>query len=53
MSNLLQILADAVRRLTGLGAVVNAGHEVDRASRSFVELDAQLSRVDSTPPRAA
>lgn len=54
MATLLQIFAEAIRRLAGPGAVDNAGHEVDRALRSVVELDAQLHRAPGTlPPRAA
>lgn len=54
MATLLRIFAEAVRRLAGPGAVDNAGHEVDRAARSVVELDAQLYRAPgSLPPRAA
>lgn len=53
-TTLLKILGDVVRRLAGPGALYNAAHEVDRATRSVVELDAQLRRMsDRSPPRAA
>lgn len=45
MQTLSRILAVAIRRLAGAGAVSNAAHEVDRAQRSVFELDAQLGRV--------
>lgn len=53
MAKLLQIMSDALRRLSGQGAVVNAGHELGRASRSVIDLDAQLSRMEGPPRRAA
>ncbi len=52
MPTLLQILADAMRRLAGTGATDNAAYEVDRAARTVIELDAQLHQR-SGPPRAA
>lgn len=52
MPTLLQILAEAMRRLAGTGATDNAAYELDRAARTVVELDAQLLR-GSGPPQAA
>jgi hypothetical protein len=53
MPTFLQILADAVRRLSGKGAVNNAAHEVLLTMRSAGELDHQLARLGTRPPRAA
>ncbi len=53
MSTLLQILVDATRRLAGSGALHNAAYEVDHASRTVLELDAQLGRLLPPPRRAA
>lgn len=53
MQSLVRILADAIRRLAGAGAVSNAAHEVDRASRSVSDLHAQLGRVLHEQPRRA
>ena len=54
MATILTIFGDVIRRLAGRGAVDNAAHEVDRALRSVVDLDAQLHRVSRpSPPRAA
>ena len=53
MPTLIKILADVVRRLAAPGAADNAGHEVDRAVRAAVEVDAQLHRVPDPLPRRA
>jgi hypothetical protein len=53
MRTLLRNLARAARRWSGTGAVHNARLEVDRASRSVVELERQLERVFEPPPRRA
>ncbi|HML00582.1 MAG TPA: hypothetical protein VK428_10370 [Acidimicrobiales bacterium] len=54
MRTLLQVLVDLSRRLAGPGALHNAAHEVERASWSALDLDAQLGRlVERTPSRAA
>jgi len=50
---LLIRLSEAVRWLTGTGAVANARFEVDRASTSVAELDAQLDRVPGPTSRRA
>jgi hypothetical protein len=50
----LRSLSDAVRWLTGSGAVRNARGEVVDAAATVVDLEAQLRRVvDPTPRRAA
>jgi hypothetical protein len=51
MRTLLTVIVDAARRLAGPGALGNAAYEVERASRTFVELDAQLGRLVEPPPR--
>ncbi|MHB8681727.1 MAG: hypothetical protein ACYDA2_06505 [Acidimicrobiales bacterium] len=51
MQTFLLILADAMRRLAGAGAVNNAACEVDRAARSVIELHARLGGLE--PPRRA
>jgi hypothetical protein len=53
MATLLQILGDAIRRLAGPGAADNAAHEVHRATRSVVDLDAQLHRMSDPSPLSA
>jgi len=53
MRTLLKVILKVTRRLTGLGALNNAAHEVQRATRSADELDAQLDRVLDLPPRRA
>ena len=53
MRTLLQVFLDALRSLAGPGALGNAAFEVDRASRSAADVDAQLGRVLDCPPRAA
>lgn len=53
MPTILQILADAVRRLAGAGALNNAAHEVRRVTKTAGELDRQLARLEPLPPRAA
>lgn len=53
MRTLLQVIAEAARRLSGPGAVGNAAHELDAANRTVFELDAQLGRLVDTPPRHA
>lgn len=53
MRSLLKVLLEATRRLAGTGAFDNAAFEVQRATRSTVELDAQLDRVLDLPPRRA
>jgi hypothetical protein len=52
---LLRVLFEAARRLAATGALDNAASELQRATRSTVELDAQLDRVllDPSPRRAA
>jgi len=44
----------AVERIAGTGAMLNAGHEIDRAAASVTDLEAQLHRVSglSTPHAA-
>jgi len=46
-------LSEAMRWLTGTGAVVNARFEVDRAAKSVTDLDTQLRLVSSPSPRRA
>ena len=53
MRTLLQVVLDGLRSLTGPGALGNAAAEVERATRSTADLDAQLGRVLDSPPRAA
>ena len=53
MPTLLQIMADALRRLAGPGATDNAAYEVDRALRAVVDLDAPLRRASEPLPRRA
>ncbi|HLX89658.1 MAG TPA: hypothetical protein VKR22_14530 [Acidimicrobiales bacterium] len=53
MPTLLKIMADVVRRLAGTGAADNAAHEVDRALRAVVDVDAQLHRASEPLPRRA
>ncbi len=53
MRGLIRSLVEKGRRLSGTGAERNALLEVDRATRSVVELDRQLRRVCDTPPRRA
>jgi hypothetical protein len=55
MRTFLQSLLEAARRLAGPGALDNAASELQRATRSTIELDRQLDRVrlDLPPRRAA
>ena len=53
MHRLVQVVVGALRSLAGPGALGNAAFEVERASRSTADLDAQLGRVLDTPSRAA
>ena len=55
MPTLIKIMADALWRLAGPGAADNAAHEVHRAHRAVVDVDAQLHRAPYPlpPPRAA
>jgi len=50
---LLVGLSEALRWLTGTGAVANARCEVDQATMSVVDLDAQLDRVHGPSPQRA
>jgi hypothetical protein len=47
-------MTEVVRLVTATGATLNARQEVDRATSSVMELDAQLTRVQarSTPEAA-
>jgi hypothetical protein len=51
---LLRKMTEALERITGTGAMLNAWHEMDRAATSVLDLDAQLHRVGgiSTPHAA-
>lgn len=53
MPTIIKIVADAMRRLAGPGAADNAAHEVDRALRAAVDVDAQLRRTPEPQPRRA
>lgn len=53
MRTLIRHLVGSALRLTGRGAADNARREVDRNTRSIVELDRQLGRVGSPPPGQA
>lgn len=54
MRTLLQKMREAVKRVTGTGAMLNAWYEVDRAAASALDLDAQLHRVGGiSSPHAA
>ncbi len=55
MRTLVHVLSEAARRLAGPGALGNAASELQRATYSTVELEAQLDRVllDLPPRRAA
>jgi len=46
-------MKDAIRRMAGEGATLNAMHEIDRAASSVVDLDVQLRRVSSLRRPAA
>jgi hypothetical protein len=47
VGKLLRKMTEVVPRITGTGAVLNAMDELDRASRSLADLDAQLHRVEA------
>ena len=47
MGRLLRKITEVVPRITGSGATLNAMDELDRASRSLADLEAQLHRVDA------
>jgi hypothetical protein len=50
----LRKITEVVHRITAPGATLNAMHEVDRATSTMVELEAQLRRVRPTStPQAA
>lgn len=53
MRKLVMKLSGAVRWLTGEGAAANARFEVDRETKSVVELQTQLDRVPGRSPRRA
>ncbi len=53
MRTLLQVLFDVARRLAGPGALYNAATEVERATRTVSDVDAQLGRLIHLPPRRA
>jgi hypothetical protein len=47
-------ITEVVHRMTGVGATLNALHEVDRAALSVIDVDAQLYKMRATsPPQAA
>jgi hypothetical protein len=46
-------ITEVVHQMTGPGATLNAMRELDRATSSVVDLDAQLSRVVTTSSRQA
>jgi hypothetical protein len=46
-------MTEALQRITGPGAMLNAWNEVDRATRSVVDVEAQLRRVTLTSSRQA
>ena len=49
MRTLLRKMTEALERITGTGATLNAWREVDRAATSVLDLDAQL-QPRSAPP---
>jgi len=53
MRALMRNMIEKTRRLSGTGAVDNAHKELDRTTRSVVELDRQLRRVCQPDPRRA
>ncbi len=53
MGRLLRKITEVVPRITGSGATLNAMDELDRASRSLADLEAQLHRVDAPGHRAS
>lgn len=53
MRRLLQVVLEALRSLSGPGALGNAAFEVERTHRSTADVEAQLGRVLDFPPRAA
>jgi hypothetical protein len=50
---LLRSIADVVRHLTVAGAVRNAQFELDRSTRSVVDLECQLETLREPAPRRA
>jgi hypothetical protein len=46
---LLRKMNEALERITGTGATLNAWHEMDRAATSVLDLDAQLQRAQLHP----
>jgi hypothetical protein len=51
---LLQKMTDVGHRVSGIGARLNAMHELDRSVSSVVEVERQLRRIGATSsPRAA
>lgn len=53
MQTLMRKITEVVQRMTGVGATLNARHEVDRAAWSVIDLDAQLYKVRATSSRQA
>jgi hypothetical protein len=50
---MLRKMTEALQRITGPGAILNAWNELDRATSSVVDVEAQLRRATLSSSRHA